>query len=86
MLIPNPIPACPFQSISMDFIINLPWSEGYNTIYIVVDCLMKHASFIPTTMGLDAEGFTLLFMKVRVVATTYMKYSWQMPAQISVCS
>ena len=48
----------------MDFIVNLPWSEGYNMIYIVVDQLMKHTSFIPTTTGLDAEGFTLLFMKV----------------------
>lgn len=63
MLIPNPIPSCPYQSISMDFIINLPWSEGYNAIYVIVDCLTKHASFIPTTTGLDAEGFALLFMK-----------------------
>ena len=64
MLIPNPIPARPYQSISMDFIVNLPWSEGYNAIYVVVDCLTKHASFIPTTTGLDAEGFALLFVKV----------------------
>ena len=37
MLIPNPIPSRPYQSISMDFIVNLPWSEGYNAIYVVVD-------------------------------------------------
>ena len=64
MLIPNPIPARPYQSISMDFVVNLPWSEGYNAIYVVVDRLTKHASFIPTTTGLDAEGFALLFVKV----------------------
>jgi len=64
MLIPNPIPSRPYQSISMDFIVNLPWSGGYNAIFIVVDRLSKHTSFIPTTMGLDAEGFALLFIKV----------------------
>jgi hypothetical protein len=47
LLIPNPIPSRPYQSISMDFIVNLPWSEGYNAIFVVVDRLSKHASFIP---------------------------------------
>ena len=69
MLIPNPIPARPYQSISMDFIVNLPWSEGYNAIYVVVDRLTKHASFIPTTTGLDAQGFALLF--VRAIASRF---------------
>jgi len=63
MLIPNPIPSQPYQSISMDFIVNLPWSKGFNAIYVVVDHLSKHASFIPTTTGLDSRGFTLLFVK-----------------------
>ena len=63
MLIPNPIPSRPYQSVSMDFIVNLPWSEGYNAIYVVVDRLTKHASFIPTTTGLDSEGFAILFFK-----------------------
>ena len=63
LLIPNPIPSRPYQSISMDFIVNLPWSEGYNAIYVVVDRLTKHASFIPVTTGLNSEGFALLFVK-----------------------
>ena len=63
LLIPNPIPSRPYQSISMDFIVNLPWSEGYNAIYVVVDRLTKHASFIPVTTGLDTEGFALLFVR-----------------------
>ena len=69
MLIPNPIPARPYQSISMDFVVNLPWSDGYKAIYVVVDRLTKHASFIPTSTGLDAEGFALLF--VRVIACRF---------------
>jgi len=63
LLIPNPIPSQPYQSISMDFIVNLPWSEGYNTIFVVVDRLTKHASFIPVMTGLDTKEFTLLFVK-----------------------
>lgn len=57
-LISNPIPSRPYQSISMDFVVNLPWSNGFNAIYVVVDCLSKHASFIPTTTGLTAEDFS----------------------------
>ena len=63
LLIPNPIPSRPYQSISMDFIVNLLWSEEYNAIFVVVDRLTKHASFIPVTTGLDTSGFTLLFVK-----------------------
>ena len=62
-LIPNPIPSRPYQSISMDFIVNLPWSEGYNAIHVTVDRLTKHRIFTPTTTGLDAEDFGALFVK-----------------------
>jgi len=47
----------------MDFLVNLPWSDSYNAIFVVVDHLSKHASFIPTTTGLDTEGFVHLFVK-----------------------
>ena len=63
LLIPNPIPSRPYQSISMDFIVNLPWSSQYNAIYVVVDRLTKHASFIPTTTGLTAVEFGELYVK-----------------------
>jgi hypothetical protein len=61
-LIPNPIPSRPYESISLDLIVNLPWSGEYNAILVVVDRLSKHASFIPTTSGLSAEGFADLFV------------------------
>lgn len=63
LLIPNPIPSRPYESISMDFVVNLPWSEESNAILVVVDRLTKHAQFIPCTTGLDAEGFAYLFVK-----------------------
>jgi len=61
-LIPNPIPSWPYQSVSMDFVVNLPWSGDFNAIFIVVDRLTKHASFIPTTTGLTAEEFRELYI------------------------
>ena len=62
-LIPNPIPSRPYQSIAMDFIVNLPWSEGYNAIHVTVDRLTKHGIFSPTTTGLDAQDFGMLFVQ-----------------------
>jgi hypothetical protein len=62
-LIPNPIPHRPYESISLDLIVNLPWSGDYNAIFVVVDRLTKHASFIPTTSGLTAQGFANLFVE-----------------------
>ena len=62
-LIPNPIPSRPYQSISMDFIVHLPWSEGFNAIHVTVDRLTKHGIFTPTTTGLNAEDFGALFVK-----------------------
>lgn len=47
----------------MDFIVNLPWSEGSNAVLVVVDKFTKHANFIPTDTGLDAKGFANLFVK-----------------------
>ena len=62
-LIPNPIPCRPYQSISMDFIVNLPWSGDFNAIFVVVDRLTKHASFIPTTTGVTVEEFGELYVR-----------------------
>ncbi|THH30850.1 hypothetical protein EUX98_g3348 [Antrodiella citrinella] len=62
-LTPNPIPVRPYDSISMDLIVNLPWSNDFNAILVIVDRLSKHAQFIPTTTGLNAEGFAALFVR-----------------------
>jgi hypothetical protein len=37
VLRPLPIPECPWQDISMDFITGLPWSNGCDAIWVVVD-------------------------------------------------
>jgi hypothetical protein len=63
LLISNPIPSYPYSSISMDFIVHLPWSNGFNAVFVVVDRMTKHANFIPTTTGLSATEFGSLFTK-----------------------
>jgi Integrase zinc binding domain len=43
-----PVPLRPWESISMDFIEQLPNSEGFTAILVVVDRFTKQALFIPT--------------------------------------
>jgi len=52
----------PWSSISMDFIEELPNSNGYNSILVVVDRLTKWAVFIPTTTTLKAAGLADLII------------------------
>ena len=68
-LIPNPIPHRPYESISMDFIVNLPKSDLFNVIWVVVDKFTKHVQFVPIMMGLTAADFTEIF--VRIVASQF---------------
>ena len=41
LLRPLPVPQVPWQYISMDFVVGLPWSEGCDAIWVVVDRLTK---------------------------------------------
>ena len=58
---PLPIPPGPLKSVSMDFIMELPLSEGLDAIYVCVDRLTKMAHFIPTKTTITAEGTARLF-------------------------
>jgi transposase InsO family protein len=49
--------------ISVDFIVKLLESHGYDTIMNVVDSVTKCAHFIPTHTTLNAEGAARLFLK-----------------------
>src|SRR5690606_38671915 len=55
------VPQRRWDSISMDFIVGLPRSSGYDSILVVVDRLTKMAHFISCTTDIDSEGTAKLF-------------------------
>src|SRR5258705_3074354 len=57
-----PIPEDPWNSISMDFIEQLPSSEGYTAILVIVDRLSKQAIFIPTYDTITSMQLAELFV------------------------
>ena len=46
--------------MTVDLIMELPLSDGYDAIMVVVDKFTKHAHFLPTTTHLSTEGAALL--------------------------
>jgi len=63
MLQPILIPSQPFEVVSMDFIPELPESDGYDNILVIVDKLTKYAIFIPTTTTITEKGTAELFFR-----------------------
>src|SRR5258705_1305760 len=46
----------------MDFIEQLPASEGHTAILVIVDCLTKQSLFIPTHDSINSPELTQLFL------------------------
>lgn len=63
LLKPLPVPNGPWQSITYDFITDLPVSKGFDAILVVIDRLGKQAHFIGTNKTVTAEGTIDLFLK-----------------------
>jgi hypothetical protein len=57
------MPEAPWDMISVDFIVELLESHGYDAIMCVVDSLTKRTHFILTHTTINAEGMALLFLK-----------------------
>src|SRR5258707_1843514 len=57
-----PIPGQPWESILMDFIKQLPMSEGFTAILVIMDRLTKQLLFIPTHNMVDAPQLAQLFL------------------------
>ena len=57
-----PIPDRPWDSISMDFIEQLPKSDGFTAILVIVDRLSKQSIFIPTYDTIDSPELAKLFI------------------------
>ena len=59
-LMPNKVPLGPWEIITVDLITQLPESDGYNAICVVVDCLTKQAHFMPITNEFSAKDLAQL--------------------------
>jgi len=75
LLEPLRIPQRPWESVSIDFIVGLPTSEGCNWVLVVVDRYSKYATFLPAPKECSAEQAAHLFFKHVV------KY-WGLPRSI----
>ncbi len=61
LLQPLPILEGPWESVSMDFMVSLPLSKGFDAIMVVVDRFSKMAHFIPTKDEATAQETGKLF-------------------------
>lgn len=62
-LMPLPIATGPWKSVSMDFIVKLPLSNGFNAILVVVDRFSKMSHFVACKESIDDETLADLFLK-----------------------
>ena len=61
LLQPLPVPERPWSSISMDFITDLPMSNSFDSVLVVVDRFSKMAHFIPCVKSVNAAQVAELF-------------------------
>ena len=59
------IPERPWDSISMDFIEQIPSSSGFTAILVVVDRLSKQAIFVPTYDTITSPQLAQLFLLLK---------------------
>jgi len=58
-----PVPDKPWDAISMDFVVGSLVCEGFDAIWVVVDCLPQMQHFIPSHKTIDALGLAELFLR-----------------------
>jgi len=59
---PLRIPDSRWDTLSVDFVVELPLSSGHDAVMTVVDSVSKRAYFIPTYTMVTAEGAARLFL------------------------
>ncbi|GKB74489.1 putative reverse transcriptase domain-containing protein, partial [Tanacetum coccineum] len=70
LLVQPEIPQWKWDNITMDFIMKLPKSsQGYNTIWVIVDRLTKSAIFVPIRETNPMEKLARMYLKVKALGT-----------------
>ncbi|GJU06113.1 putative reverse transcriptase domain-containing protein [Tanacetum coccineum] len=63
LLVQPEIPQWKWDNITMDFVTKLPkWSQGYDTIWVIVDLLTKIAIFLPMRETNPIEGLVRMYL------------------------
>jgi len=60
---PFPVPEEHWEVMSVDFIVELPESGGYDVIMVVVDSVGKHAHFMEMVTTITATGAANLYLR-----------------------
>ena len=66
---PLPVPEKPWVDLTIDFVVGLPRSQGYNAILMVVDRLLKKRHYIPCTEQNDGTN-------EEATATMFLRFVW----------
>jgi len=56
------MPEARWNTLSMNFVVELSESSGYNAVIIVVDSILKKAYFIPIHTMVTVKGAARLFL------------------------
>jgi hypothetical protein len=57
---PNLVPFGPWDIVTIDLITQLPESDGFDAIMVIVDCFSKRAHFFPITNEFSAKDLALI--------------------------
>jgi len=60
---PNPIPTMVWETITMDFITDLPMSLGYDTLFVVIDRFSKATIISPCNKTITADETAKLYLE-----------------------
>ena len=60
---PLPVPPRPWHTVGLDFVTNLPLSNGFDSLLVICCHLSRQAHFIPTTMTVTGEQSANLFLE-----------------------